>query len=363
MKKRYELLLLALIIMSATSPLKAQDTGSANIIPNGGFEEWQNEKVPASWRIEREFSPEKVRESRPEGTGTFALKLWSNAGNIYSEDAIPVKEGGIYTFSFWCKGNQSGNRVGANLLWYKDKVYGGKVEMPLNTDAGEWKKAERAVTVPPGVNLVKISITLRSYRDVYLLLDDLSLVFQKEGDISDLAPEAPKNLRIKAYQGEMEITWNKVVDPEVKWEVVFDDKIETITSQNSYVKTKLKPGSEHLVKVKAIRGKAFSAYAEKRSVTQKMGEAEDSENRIPYLRTISAYGRCKRVLQLYYNELANPEAKISYKLDGKPIEPRENTLEFPEFDGYNKEFRLEIYIDEGEGREWEIMYPHLSVGK
>ena len=37
------------------------------------------------------------------------------------------------------------------------------------------------------------------------------------------------------------------------------------------------------------------------------------------------------------------------------------TLEFPEFEGFYKRFRLEVYIDEGEGREWEILYPHLGV--
>ena len=32
-----------------------------------------------------------------------------------------------------------------------------------------------------------------------------------------------------------------------------------------------------------------------------------------------------------------------------------------EFEGFYKRFRLEVYIDEGEGREWEILYPHLGV--
>lgn len=51
-------------------------------------------------------------------------------------------------------------------------------------------------------------------------------------------------------------------------------------------------------------------------------------------------------MKLYYNELANPNAKVSYKLDGVTIEPKDNTLEFPEFEGFYKRFRLEVYIDE-----------------
>lgn len=362
MKKKHRLLLSALIFMSAVIPLKAQDTGSANIIPNGGFEEWRDKEYPTDWYIGSEFSPEQVRETRPEGTGMFSLKLWSNPGTIHSAHSIPVKGGATYTFSFWAKGNQSGNQIRVSLSWYKDEAYSGRAQIPLRTAAEEWKKVERAVTVPQGVNKVKIGLTPGVYRYAYILLDDISMVFQKGDDTADPELEAPKNLIIKAYQSEMEISWNKVTDSGVKWEVLFDGKMETITSQNSYIKTRLKPGSEHHVQVRAVKGKEFSAYAEKRSVTGKMGEAEDSEDRIPYLRTISPNSRCKgRFLQLFYNELANPHAKISYKLNGKAIEPKENTLEFPEFDGFHKQFRLEIHIDEGGGREWEILYPQLTV--
>src|SRR3712207_7798780 len=42
--------------------------------------------------------------------------------------------------------------------------------------------------------------------------------------------------------------------------------------------------------------------------------------------------RSGRFLKLYYNDLANPDAKISYKLDGKPVQPKDNTLEFPAFE-------------------------------
>lgn len=73
----------------------------------------------------------------------------------------------------------------------------------------------------------------------------------------------------------MEISWNKVADETIKWEVVFDDQVETITSGNSYVKTKLKPGSTHHIKVRAVKGKEFSPYAERRGATERMREAEN----------------------------------------------------------------------------------------
>ena len=105
-----------------------------------------------------------------------------------------------------------------------------------------------------------------------------------------------------------------------------------------------------------------SEYAKTTAGTKNLEKSVDSEDRIPYLRTIEADATCKgRFLKLYYNELANPNAKISYKLDGKSVQPANNTLEFPIFEGYYKKFQLEIHIDEGEGREWEILYNELSV--
>lgn len=362
MKKRYILLLPAFIFMAAAISLKAQEAGGTNIVSNGEFEKWVDEKQPEGWQIGSEFSPEKVQERRTGGSGSIALKLWSNGGFIYSEHLVPVKEGDSYTFSFWCKGNQSNNQVKANVLWQKEDKHISMEQLSVQSVAEEWKKAERVVTVPKGADRMKISLGIGAYRYAYMLIDDVSMVLRKGDDSSGSVLEAPKNLNIKAHQGEMEISWDKAADKDVKWEVMFDGNVETVTSQNSYIKTKLKPGSEHLVKVKAIKGKEASAYVEKRSMTKKMGEAENSENRIPYLRTISVNGICKgRFLQLYYNELANPAAKISYKLNGMAVEPKENALEFPEFDGFYKQFRLEIHIDEGEGREWEILYPQLRI--
>ena len=90
-----------------------------------------------------------------------------------------------------------------------------------------------------------------------MLFDDMSMVLKERGPDISPVPEAPDNLRMKAYQNEMEISWNKVADETIKWEVVFDDQVETITSGNSYVKTKLKPGSTHHIKVRAVKGKEF----------------------------------------------------------------------------------------------------------
>lgn len=365
MRKIHKLLLPAIIFMSAIIQVKAQDTESTNIIPNGGFEEWQDTEQPIGWRIVSDI-PEQVQERRPEGAGTYALKIWLNGGTIYLAQPVSVKAGKQYTFSFWYKGDIANNEIAVTLLWYDNgKIKSREKILSVRTVKDEWRKTEGVVTVPENVYSMGMGIKTGKAYQGYLLFDDMSMAL-KEGGKPDISPtpDAPDNLRIKAYQREMEISWNKATDEKVKWEVVVDGKVETVISENSYVKTKLKPGSEHLIKVRAVKGKEFSPYAERKGVTEKMSKAENSEDRIPYLRTITADGKCEgRFLKLYYNELANPDAKISYKLNGVAVEPKDNILEFPEFRGFYKQFQLEVYIDEGEGREWEILYPRLGVTK
>lgn len=367
MRKIHKLLLPAIIFISAIIQAKAQDTESINIIPNGGFEEWQDTRQPQliGWRIASDLNSEQVQERRPEGAGTYALKVWLNGGSIYLDQPVAVEAGRRYALSFWYKGNIANNEIAVTLLWYDNgSIKSREKILSVRTVQDEWRKAEGTVTIPENVYSMGMAVkTFRAYQG-YLLFDDISMVLKEGGpDISPI-PDAPGNLRIKAYQSEMEISWNKVTDEKMKWEVVFDGKVETVISGNSYVKTKLKPGSEHLIKVRAIKGKEFSPYVERKGVTERMSKAENSEDRIPYLRTITAEGNCEgRFLKLYYNELANPDAKISYKLNGVAVEPKDNTLEFPEFEGFYKRFQLEVYIDEGEGREWEILYPQLGVKK
>ncbi|WP_431431714.1 carbohydrate binding domain-containing protein [Bacteroides hominis] len=365
MKKIHKLLLLIIIFMSAIIiQVKAQKE-NINIIPNGGYEEWIDGGQPIGWRVASDFSPEQVQERRPESPGIYALKIWLNGGSIYLAQPVSVKAGKQYTFSFWYKGNAANNEIAVTLLWYDNgRIKGREKVLSVRTVRDEWRKAEGVVTIPENVHSMGMGVKTQRAYQAYMLFDDMSMVLKRSGPDIPSVLEAPHNLRIKAYQSEMEISWDKAMDEEVKWEVMFDGKIETITSGNSYMKTKLKPASEHHVKVRAVKGKEFSPYAERKGVTEEMRKSENSEDRIPYLRTITPDGSCKgRFLKLYYNELANPDAKISYKLNGVVIEPQNNTLEFPEFEGFYKQFRLEIYIDEGEGCEWEILYPQLGVNR
>ena len=83
-----------------------------------------------------------------------------------------------------------------------------------------------------------------------------------------------------------------------------------------------------------------------------MSENADYEGRIPYLYTIREDGACPQTLRLYYNDLANPDALITYKIDGVSVTPEGSVLTFPS----KGRHILQIEIEEAPERKWEIEY-------
>ena len=104
MRKIHKLLLPAIIFMMAIIQVKAQGTAGIDVIPNGGFEKWQDTGQPTGWRIVSSLNPERVQERRPESTGVYALKIWLNGGSVFLAQPVSVKAGKQYTLSFWNKG-------------------------------------------------------------------------------------------------------------------------------------------------------------------------------------------------------------------------------------------------------------------
>ncbi|WP_373833701.1 carbohydrate binding domain-containing protein [Bacteroides heparinolyticus] len=366
MKKIRKLFLPIIIFISALSQVKAQNAADSNIIPNGGFEEWRpGTSKPVNWIIGNALSPEQVTgDTPPESKGMYALKIWANGGGISLTEEVSVKRKKKYTFSFWYKGTKPNHEIKVYFSWYDNGAYKGREQKLSVKTATNWKKEEFSIEIPENANKAGIELTPSTdYSGIGISFDDVSLVAAENTSGGTSSLEAPKNMEVNVFQGEMEISWDKPANSDgMKWEVMFDDAMEALVSSNSYMKTKLKPNSRHRIKVRAVKGGEVSPYTEKEATTEKMEQPEYSPDRIPYLRTLNPDGSCKgRFLKLYYNELANPNAEISYKLDGKPVIPLNDTLEFPTFDGYYKSFQLEIHINEGEGREWEILYNGLSV--
>ena len=170
----------------------------------------------------------------------------------------------------------------------------------------------------------------------------------------------PQQLRIeKAYQREADIQWNKSLLTDIEWEIRLDGQPPVRTTDVRYTLEQLEPGTEYTVKVRMVKGREHSAFSTLKFKTEPLAYSVDDPQRIPYLRTIRLDAVCNRELPLYYTDLASSEARISYKLNGTPVEPVENRL-IIDTDRYTDQ--LEVQIDEGQGRQFRLIY-FVNVSK
>lgn len=174
----------------------------------------------------------------------------------------------------------------------------------------------------------------------------------------DEAPESPANLEFTAHQHEIDLRWDEPEDEVDSWRIVLGDKVFE-TSRRNYTIDGLEADTSYEVEVYAIKDGVDSEPVTQTIKTAAMRFGVDDLRRIPYLRTVSVQGKCPELLPLYYNDLAHLKAKISYKLNGKEITPERNHIRL---NPNSVRETLEININEGEGKEWRIIY-YLHVKK
>lgn len=179
----------------------------------------------------------------------------------------------------------------------------------------------------------------------------LCLLFVSLGTWAQSPTPAPAGLAAQTFQHEIVLTWQAGNDH--LWEIQLDDRPPVRCTTASYTFERLPHNRPYTIQLRAVRGEEFSAYATLNTATQNLKKAVDAPDRIPYLRTIRIDGIAPRRLPLYFNELANAEAHITYKWNGQAIEPIDNHLELSSSSYKDK---LELHIDEGEGRIWNITY-------
>lgn len=253
--------------------------------------------------------------------------------------------------------------------FYKDDEWMDNKELKFTAKKDTWQEFSSSIQVPQGkdINKAVMAITFpRNSKNGEIFLDDISLIKSGGGgtttpDIPKPKPEKPQNIKTESFQREITVSWKKHDAEGVTYEVKVGEQTYPEITGNSFTVERLTPGQTYIIEVCAVKDGVRSDYEKKSAKTKDLEKAVASKDRIPYLRTVGPAASCEgRFLKLYYNDLANPDAKISYKLDGKPVQPKDNTLEFPAFEGHYKRFQLEIHIDEGEGREWEILYNELT---
>ncbi|WP_315562674.1 fibronectin type III domain-containing protein [Segatella oris] len=317
---------------------------------------------PLFWYISDQLGYSRVKEPH---SGQFAVKLYPNGHSFYSRDkdfnlnCIKINGEGEYRLSYWYKGKAKKPNVIAIVDWYKGNTIIRKDRLAnekVKSFTDDWQQKVITLKAPAGVDKAGIGFELEydpSANDGgYILFDDISFMQTKEATKEPtLTP--PTGLRAQVQQREVELSWNAVSEPGVNYEIRCNDKKIATTKATSYIIEKLSPNTSYRFTVTTVKGEETSKPSQPLNEhTFQMTETVDDAGRIPYLYTIREEGTCSQTLRLYYNDLADPNARISYKIDGASVTPEGSSITFP-----NKgKHILQIEIEETPERKWEIEY-------
>lgn len=318
---------------------------------------------PNFWYFNSSLFPARIQGAH---SGTYAVKLYTNGGSFFSRDNdfnpyhIDVEAGGEYRLEYWYKGKTKNPNIIVTVDWYKDKKSIKKDTRDkdkVKTFTNEWQKKTFIFKAPSGVNKAGVGIyiendTETAESDGFILIDDISFVQTKKGT-SAITLEAPANVVARPQQREMEMSWNGIAEEGVSYEIIKDGEAVATTKETSYIVEGLEPGRSYQFSVRTIKGTEKSKpSAVVTQQTQRMNMRVEDEGRIPYLYTVREVGTCPRTLRLFYHDLANPNAQITYKVDGVAVTPVNGRIIFAS----KGQHILQIEIIETPERSWEIEY-------
>lgn len=318
---------------------------------------------PVYWYFNSSLSYSRVKDAH---SGTFAIKVYPNGGSFFSRDKefnpyhIAVEAGAEYRLEYWYKGQAKNPNIVVTVDWYKD-LKSIKKETRDKEKAkkfkNEWQKMTFTFKAPAGVNRAGVGLYIENdfasaESDGYILIDDISFVQTKEGVVSQTL-ETPSNVVARPQQREMEMSWNGIAEEGVSYEIIKDGEAIATTKETSYIVEGLEPGKSYQFSVRTIKGTETSKpSAVVTQQTQRMNMGVEEEGRIPYLYTVREVGTCPRTLRLFYHDLANPNAQITYKVDGVAVTPVNGSITFAS----KGQHFLQIEIIETPERSWEIEY-------
>ena len=162
------------------------------------------------------------------------------------------------------------------------------------------------------------------------MIDDIEMVQTSAGKTDDrLAP--PENLKAKTQQRELELSWLPTAESGVSYEVKVNGKAVGTTTGTNFVVTQLAPGTSYNIEVVTLKNNTRSAKAATlNTATEALTHAVKRRNRIPYLYKVRENGTCPRALPLFWKELADANAKITYWVDDQQQEPTGRPTPFHE---------------------------------
>lgn len=355
------------------------------LILNGGFEDYPPETKqpsddeeedeeqdpnyydpylkPRYWYFNSSLAYSRTKDAH---NGTYAIKLYPNGGSFFSRDKefnpyhIVVEPGAEYQLTYWYKGSLKRPNITVTVDWYRDLTSIKKdtrEKEKVRKFTNQWQMMTITVKAPAGVNRAGVGLYIENdYESAesggFVLIDDISFKMTKKGTVTPTL-EAPSNLVVRPQQREVELSWKPVADADVRYQVLKNGQVIATTTSTSFVVEALEPGSSYQFSVKTVKGSEQSKPTDPiTEQTQRMNMGVEEEGRIPYLYKVSEAGTCPRSLPLYYHDLANPNATITYQVDGTPVTPVDGKIVFPS----KGQHLLQIEIVETPERKWEIEY-------
>lgn len=326
-----------------------------NLVPNGSFEEGTSSK-PDYWYFPNGFAYQRSTDAH---SGNYAAKIYANTGIFYlnkngDSNVIEVQENAQYVFSYWYKGDIVGENMELFISWFTDDSRIKRESLGKVSFSNQWKKQELTLTIPVGINKMGIAFYV-SQGNGFMSIDDISLVYKNQGQGGNVA--APTGLAVKEYQREIEVKWDKEADSNLRWEVFVNNQQVGEAQTNRYIVTGLDPAMSYKIKVRAKKLVQVSEFSnEINARTNYMRRPQNDMERVPHLRTLGIDGDCEQTIDLYYNDLANKNANITYFINKNQVFPVNNKLTFPK----KGKQTLKIIIEEAPDAKWELDY-YLNV--
>lgn len=362
---------LAVLLAAMTTQLFAQQRNTSNLIQNPGFEEGANGQEGWSisssiWALEEKNDPKGGSRCLRLNVASSGMVTRKKADASIEQYAIEGADG--FTFTYWYRGNFTKTELQTRVRYYTkagDEIAKFEQVIPgsgITSATNEWVQKEVVIptSIPSGEAVSHIAVMLefkgRWNAAGTIDIDDLSLMRTYNKPL--IVVNKPTKLEAAAYQREAELTWEGSIDPEVSWEVQADGKSYT-TKTPSYILTGLEPQREYNIKVVAKKEDVTSDAAELKVSTQSPYRSKDDEERIPYLRTITrSEGQVRKTINLFYNDLYNGNAKITYYFDGVEIKPTGYQLTFPATGKHT----LKVRIEESASEVWTLNY-NLNINE
>lgn len=320
---------------------------------------------PQFWFINGTLYPQRTKDAHG---GKYAIRFYPNGGSFFSRDAdfnashLRVKGGATYRLTYWYKGQKMKNNVVTTIDWFRGgtklKKDERKAAADLATNISEtWQKKEIIFEAPRQADHAGVGFNLELDDEAqttggYIQMDDISLVMIAEpAEIIKLLP--PTDLKAKAQQREILLSWSPVEQAKAQYEVRVNGEVKTTTSETKCLLTHLEPNTNYTITIATRLGEERSEKTAQLAVkTEQLDRGVNDKTRIPHLYMIRENGTCPRRLPLYWRDLAETSAQITYEIDDQVVQPDGDFLVFSSAGNHV----LRIVVVETPEREWTLEY-------